>query len=39
MSEFKNCHKIYEGFLYFPLNEAKDGRQKLETVTVQAGSR
>ena len=25
MSDFKNCHKIYEGFLYFPLNEAKDG--------------
>ena len=24
MSDFKNCHKIYEGFLYFPLNEAKD---------------
>ena len=25
MSEFKKCHKIYEGFLYFPLNEAKGG--------------
>ena len=26
MSEFKNCHKNYEGFIYFPLNRGKDVR-------------